>query len=196
MNGFDILFLLILIWGAWKGWHSGFVQEVLGLAGLFLGLLLARFLYAQVGYSIAPSINATPSEASVIAFIGIWIGVPILLWIVGALLTEFLSWIHLGGLNHLAGSVFGALKYWVLLGAIANVLIITQMIPQHATENSKLFAPLQKTTYRAFNLAYQQWDVELPTTEAEEETAQKPTKPTRKDRRGKQGSRGNNGRRK
>ena len=196
MNGFDILFILILIWGAWKGWHSGFVQEVLGLVGLFLGLILARQLYAQVGYKIAPSIDATPSEANILAFIGIWIGVPVLLWIVGLLLTEFLSWIHMGGFNRLAGCIFGVAKYWVLLAAVVNVLIITQMVPPYAQEHSKFFSPLQLTSHRVFDLAYQQWDVPQPSAEPTDETLQKPNKPVQKDRRGKQGNRGKNGKRK
>ena len=157
MNGFDILFFLVLIAAAWKGWHSGVIQQALGLIGVFLGLYVARMLYAQVGYQLAPHIGTSPGIASILAFILIWIGVPILLWVLGSLLTQFLDWTGLGGINKGAGLVLSLIKYALILGALCNVLAITHLITPEAQQHSILFEPLRQTTAIAFDLATSQW---------------------------------------
>ena len=157
MNGFDILFILVLIAAAWKGWHSGVIQQALGLVGVFLGLYAARVLYAQVGYQLAPHIGTSPSIASIIAFILIWMGVPILLWALGSLLTQFHNWTGLGGINKGAGLIISLVKYALILGALCNVLAITNLVNEEARKNSVLFEPLRMTTSLAFDLAISQW---------------------------------------
>lgn len=159
MNGFDILFILVLIAAAWKGWHSGVIQQALGLIGVFVGLYAARLLYAEVGYRLAPHIGTSPSVASIIAFALIWMGVPILLWVLGSLLTQFLNWTGLGGINRGAGLVISIVKYGLVLGALCNVLSITHLVSEDAQQRSILFEPLRKTTAIAFDLAITQWRV-------------------------------------
>ena len=122
MNGFDILFLIVLALGAWKGWSNGLLKEVLGLIGVFVGLYLAYLLYEQVGYELAPHIGTSPSIASIIAFALIWIGVPIVLGVLGSLLTKVLEWAGLDGVNNLGGALLSVVKYAILLGAVCNVL--------------------------------------------------------------------------
>ena len=157
MNGFDILFILVLIAAAWKGWHTGVIQQALGLVGVFLGLYAARLLYAQVGYQLAPHIGTTPTMASIIAFALIWIGVPILLWILGSLLTQFLDWTGLGAINKGAGLLISIVKYALILGVLCNVLAITNLVEPEAQQQSILFEPLRRLTAVAFDLAISQW---------------------------------------
>ncbi len=157
MNGFDILFLVMLALGVWKGWTNGLLKEVLGLIGVFAGLYVAYLLYEQVGYQLAPHIGCPPTVANLIAFALIWIGVPILLGILGSLLTKLLEWAGLDSINHLGGSLICVVKYGILLGAVCNVLSITHLIPEESQQNSILFEPLRRTTSIAFELAKSQW---------------------------------------
>ena len=163
MNGFDILFLLLLAIGAWRGWTNGLLKEVLGLVGVFAGLYVAHLLYEQVGCQLAPHIGTSPSIASIIAFVLIWMGVPILLGLVGALLTKVLEWAGLGGVNNLGGALVSLVKYWLILGAFTNVLSITHLVSEEIQQNSVLFQPLKQTTSIAFELAKSQWkDAKAP----------------------------------
>lgn len=157
MNGFDILFLLVLAVGAWKGWSNGLLKEVLGLIGVFVGLYVAHLLYEQVGSQLAPHIGTSPSVASIIAFILIWIGVPIILGLLGALLTKVLEWAGLGSVNNLGGALVSIIKFWLILGAFCNVLSITKLVSEETQQRSTLFEPLRRTTSIAFELAKSQW---------------------------------------
>ena len=157
MNGFDILFVLVLVVGAWKGWSNGLLKEVLGLIGVFVGLYVAHLLYEQVGYELAPRLGTSPSMASIVAFALIWMGVPILLCILGSLLTKVLEWIGLEGVNNLGGALVSVIKYAIILGALCNVLAITHLVKEESQQNSILFEPLKRTTSIAFDLAKTQW---------------------------------------
>lgn len=157
MNGYDILFLLVLIYGAWMGWHKGFVQVLFGFIGFVLGLYLAQMFYERVSYLIAPQLGTSPAMSSIVAFTAIWMGVPILLWVLGAMLTELLKIVHLGTANRLAGCVLSVAKYVVLLGVLTNVLALTRIATPEAQQRSLLFAPLKQTTQILFHLAQQQW---------------------------------------
>ena len=157
MNGFDILFVLVLVVGAWKGWSNGLLKEVLGLIGVFVGLYVAHLLYEQVGYELAPRLGTSPSMASIVAFALIWMGVPILLGILGSLLTKVLEWIGLEGVNNLGGALVSVIKYAIILGALCNVLAITHLVKEESQQNSILFEPLKRTTSIAFDLAKTQW---------------------------------------
>ncbi len=157
MNGFDILFLLVLAAGAWKGWSNGLLKEVLGLIGVFVGLYVAHLLYEQVGYQLAPHIGCSPTIANVIAFALIWIGVPIILGLAGSLLTKILEWAGLDSINNLGGAILSVVKYGLILGAVCNVLAITRLVTEESQQNSILFEPLKRSTSIAFELAKSQW---------------------------------------
>ena len=157
MNGFDILFILVLAVGAWKGWSNGLLKEVLGLIGVFVGLYVAHLLYEQVGYQLAPHIGTSPSVASIIACVLIWMGVPILLGVLGTLLTKVLEWAGLGSINNLGGVLVSLVKYGLILGAFCNVLSITHLVSEETQQQSTLFEPLKRTTAIAFELAKSQW---------------------------------------
>ena len=157
MNGFDILFLIVLAIGAWRGWTNGLLKEILGLIGVFVGFYVAYLLYEQVGCQLAPRIGTSPSVASIIAFALIWMGVPLLLGLAGSLLTKLLEWIGLEGLNNLGGVLVSLIKYWLILGAFANVLSITHLVSEDTQQQSILFEPLKQSTSIAFDLAKSQW---------------------------------------
>lgn len=157
MNGFDIFFILVLIAGMWKGWSNGLLKEVLGLVGVVVGLYVAYQLYEQVGCQLAPHIGTSPSVANVLAFILIWIGVPILLSLLGTLLTKVLEWMNLDSINQLGGAIIGLVKYAILLGALCNVLSITHLVKEEAQQSSVLFTPLRQSTSFVFQLAKSQW---------------------------------------
>lgn len=157
MNGFDIVFLLVLLMSAWKGWTNGLLKEILGLIGVFAGLYVAHLLYEQVGFQFAPHIGAEPLVANILAFMLLWMGVPILLGFLGSLLTKFLRLVGLNAINSLGGTIVSLVKYTLLLGILCNVLAITHLVSDEAQATSSLFHPLKQTTSIAFDLARQQW---------------------------------------
>lgn len=102
----ELLCLVILLYGAWRGWRNGLVKEVVSFVGIFLGFIIAYHYYKQ-------------SEVGVLGFLLIWIGVPLVLGIAAWLITKLLDKIIvIGTTNRLLGAVAGFLKFAFLIGCV------------------------------------------------------------------------------
>ena len=114
MATIDIIILAMIGVGVIMGLIKGFVKQMASIVGLIAGLLMARALFGIVAERLAPVLGTT--VAQVLAFILIWIAVPLGFAFVASLLTKALDAVHLGWLNRWLGSGLGALKYMILIG--------------------------------------------------------------------------------
>ena len=83
---------------------QGFVKQLASIVGIIAGLLLARALFGVVGEQLAPKLGTSTTVAQIIAFILIWVIVPIALSLIASIITKALSAIKLGWLNRWLGS--------------------------------------------------------------------------------------------
>lgn len=118
----DFIILLLAIWAVYRGWRAGFLKEIISMIGFFVGLFLAAALYSNFGEYLAPKIGASPGVSDVIAFILIWVVVPILLGMVANILTKALKGMKLGLPNSILGAALSTMKYLVLMSCIFNVM--------------------------------------------------------------------------
>ncbi len=118
----DILILVVLVVFLIKGLLRGLLKEVCSLLGLVLGgvfaftfhLPLAQFLQDDAGL---------PGQISVwAAFLAIFLGVIIVFAVLGFVLHRFVKMILLGGVNRLAGGVFGLIQAVVIIAMIVLAL--------------------------------------------------------------------------
>ena len=83
---------------------------------------MARALFGIVAERLAPVLGTSTTVAQVLAFILIWVAVPLGFAFVASLLTKALDAVHLGWLNRWLGSGLGALKYMILIGLAIHVI--------------------------------------------------------------------------
>lgn len=132
MSSVDIVIILILLWGAYRGWKAGMVKEIFSTCGFAVGLVAACLLYKTVGEHLSPAFGSG-SMASyggcVLAFILIWVVVPILFGVLANVLTKTVKVFCLGPVNKIVGLLIGAAKYFALMSlaysAMAYVGIIS-----------------------------------------------------------------------
>ena len=119
----ELLCLVILLYGAFRGWKNGLLREVISLAGFFIGLYLAYHYYKEVGWGV-------------LGFLLIWIGVPLVLGVAAWLITKMLDKIVIvGTLNKLLGAAVGFLKYALLLGCLIMVIDYVRETKHKMEEN-------------------------------------------------------------
>ena len=111
MIGLDILFVAIMGYGVFRGWHSGLLKQAFSLVGVYVGLLLAWALYTIIGEKVAPHLGTEVDVAKLFVFLLIWLGVPVACGIIATMLTRMVKFVYLGGLNGIAGAVLGGVKY-------------------------------------------------------------------------------------
>ncbi len=122
MATIDIIILAMIGVGVIMGLIKGFVKQMASIVGLIAGLLMARALFGIVAERLAPVLGTSTTVAQVLAFILIWIAVPLGFAFVASLLTKALDAVHLGWLNRWLGSGLGALKYMILIGLAIHVI--------------------------------------------------------------------------
>ena len=99
----------------------GLIKAVLSLAGLIVGLVLARLYYVP----LAEQLGFIPEAmvAKVIAFAIIMIVVMVIAGVLARLLKRATSAAMLGWVNHLGGAVFGLVLGALLCGALLTIWV-------------------------------------------------------------------------
>lgn len=118
MGILDIVLGLLLAYGFYRGLRNGLFVEIASLVALIAGLYGAIHLSYITGDYIKQRVEWDPYYVKIAAFIITFFAIVILVHLLGKLITKIMELTVLGFLNKIAGGIFGAVKYAVVLGAI------------------------------------------------------------------------------
>ena len=94
-----------------------------------------------------------PAFCQVVAFLLLWVTVPIVARLVSALLTSMLDKIFVMGLlNRLLGGILCMAKYALVLGAFIWLFSAANLLKEETMEESRLCKPLKAVPEFVFNL--------------------------------------------
>jgi membrane protein required for colicin V production len=144
MQTIDWIMIAIVGLGAVVGFSKGFIRQLASVVGLVAGLLVARALYASVGEKLAMETGTSLTFARGLAFLLIWLVVPVGLSLAATLLTKAVDSIHLGFVNRWLGAGLGALKYILLISlVIALIEYIDSLIQSTKKKESVLYYSME-----------------------------------------------------
>jgi membrane protein required for colicin V production len=149
MNWLDIVFIVILLGTMIMGIVKGLVRQVIGLAAVIIGLVLASLYYEGIS-EIVQKVVHDRLLSNFLGFLIIFFAV----LAVGALLGHLLSKAMKGPLafiNRLLGGIFGILKAVLICGIIAFALTVFD-VARPALETSRLAPICLGITRAAVNL--------------------------------------------
>jgi len=117
MNYLDIILIIPLLWGGYHGLKKGIVREVSTLLALFLGI------YGAVNFAkdlepLFSSFNIDKAFVPLISFAVAFLGIVVLVNIIGRIFDRLTKMVALGPFTKLLGAVFGLAKYLVIMSAI------------------------------------------------------------------------------
>jgi membrane protein required for colicin V production len=142
----DVLLLVLLVAFAVRGWWRGFCRETLGLAGLFGGVLAAAAGGPQLAQALISRQLLPPELALVAAWAAIFLATWVLASLLGRLADRLARALFLGGVNRVAGALFGSAKGAALLGFV--LLFAEHLLPSPALSKavaaSRLGRPLEQ----------------------------------------------------
>lgn len=114
----DILILVVLTVFLLKGLLRGLLKEVCSLLGLILGGVFAFSFHVPLAQFLQDSAGL-PAQVSVwAAFLCIFLVVVLVFGVLGFILHRFVKMVLLGGVNRLAGAVFGVVQAVVILAML------------------------------------------------------------------------------
>lgn len=148
MNYFDIIIIIPLLWGAFKGFKKGLIIEVASLVALFLGVWGGvKFSSVSANY-LGEMFSISEKIMPLISFSVTFIVIVIAVFLLAKLLQRFIKMVALGTINKIAGAAFGILRFGliisVLLSLINNINAQVQFLDSEMEESSLLYKPISK----------------------------------------------------
>jgi membrane protein required for colicin V production len=148
MNYIDIILIVPILWGIYKGFIKGLIIEAAGFVALALGVWGGMNFSVFLSSKIKSVFNWDSEYLPIISFAILFLGVIISIFLIASLLSKIAKKLALGGIDKLLGSLLGGLKFALILSVIIFIInAIEKSYPQisfTAKEQSLLYKPLGK----------------------------------------------------
>ena len=125
MNTLDVILLIILLIGAFRGFQKGLFIEVIGIAALVIAVI-GGFKLLHTGIAFLNTHFGNFSHlVPYIAFILIFLIILVLINLLGRTIKKALDLTLLGSLDNFAGALLGVLKWGI---AVSILLWLTHLV--------------------------------------------------------------------
>ena len=146
MNTIDLVFAILLLWSAYRGYTKGFIVQLATLAALLLGILGAVLFSDFTSGLIIQKFEVSGQYLPILSFALTFIVIVIAVHFLAKMLNKLLDAIALGIVNRLLGVLFSVLK----VAFIVSIILVLvnkadnkyNFIPDETKENSLLYNPL------------------------------------------------------
>ena len=146
MNTIDLVFAILLLWAAYRGYTKGFIVQLATLAALLLGILGAVMFSDFTSELIIKKFEVSGQYLPILSFAITFIVIVIAVHLLAKMLNKLIDAIALGIVNRLLGVLFSILK----IAFIVSIILVLvnkidnkyKFIPDDTKENSLLYKPL------------------------------------------------------
>jgi membrane protein required for colicin V production len=143
---FDIIFILIFCWAAYKGFTRGFILQAASLIALILGVYGAIKFSGYISAVIMEKMDSHGQYLPLISFAITFLGIVIATHFLARLLEKLLEFIALSFVNRIFGVLFNIAKYAFIISCLLVVINgfnrRTHFIPKEKINESHLYIPL------------------------------------------------------
>jgi len=143
MNFLDIIIIICFIPAIIGGLINGLVRQLATLTSLLLGIWAGWHFSELLAQWIRNWFNTNNNIINIISFAIIFIGVLILVNLIGKALSGVVKFALLGWLDKLLGVIFGLIKYCFILSVIIyfinSINNLYEIIPAHNFTSSSLY---------------------------------------------------------
>ena len=115
MTWLDIVILLPLLVGLVRGLMKGLITELIAIAAVVLGFVGARLWGDVFSQWIVEQFTWPQPICDAVAYALLFVGIALVLNIVGRIISKLIKAIHLGFINRLLGGLFGAAKWAIVV---------------------------------------------------------------------------------
>ncbi|HXK32924.1 MAG TPA: CvpA family protein [Dehalococcoidia bacterium] len=122
MTWVDAAIVLIFLFFVVTAFQSGLVREVIAIASVVLGVVLAGLMYDDLASTLLTAID-NETTANVIAFLIIFGGVALAGQLLAMVVHPMITILQLGLFDQLLGAAFGAMKAFVIIEALLILMV-------------------------------------------------------------------------
>ena len=128
MNWLDVVLAIIVAASVATSFHKGLSREIIGLASVFLALILGLWLYGTAGSFLQPYLSSR-AAANFAGFFLVFCGVILLGSLVSHIVGRFLKVTRLSIVDHALGAGFGLVRGALI--AVALIMVIMAFSPDN-----------------------------------------------------------------
>ena len=144
MKGFDLVVLICTSLLIAKGMWKGFIKEIAGIIAVLLAVVLSFSFHDKAVVLLSNRFHFTYLSSA--TYVVLFVGVYLLVKLIGRLIDNVLKSIMLGGVNRILGGLFGGLKsaLWFTIITYAYTIAKTNVGFDHPIwiQDSKCFPVL------------------------------------------------------
>jgi membrane protein required for colicin V production len=146
MNLLDIIIIIPVLWGMYKGYRKGLIIELASLAALLGGIYAAIHFSDNFTTFLKSFLDLEDKYINIIAFALTFFVVVIIVMFVAKILDKIISAVMLGFVNRIIGTAFGVVKAVILLSFLILLIEIIddnqKLITAEKKDNSLLYRPV------------------------------------------------------
>lgn len=140
MSKIDIVILVVVLLGAWKGYKDGFLMGLITLLALVLGVFGAFKLTGEGMIFLQDSFHADKDTLPYITFLLIFVMIVILVTWLGKAIRQSIDKTFLGRVDEIFGSLLGAFKTLFMISVALWILdSFKHSLDNEWTEGSYLY---------------------------------------------------------
>ena len=150
MNVLDILILIPIAFGIWRGFKKGFIIELFTFLALFIGLYAGIHFSDGVASFLREQFSITSEYLPTIAFTITFLLIGAMVYFAGVAIEKAMKAVSLSLPNRLLGALLGVFKMILFVGTAIILLQSydekSDIISEETKEGSLLFLPVENTT--------------------------------------------------
>ncbi len=148
MNAIDIVILIPVLWGFWRGFMKGAIMEAATLVAFFLGVWGGMHLSEGMAGLIYKWTDSSSPYVPLISFALVFVGILALVFLVAKIVEKIVEKTALTIVNKLLGGIVGTLKFLLILSVLFFVVDLMEstieIIPKETKDKSLLYRPVAK----------------------------------------------------
>ena len=118
MNTIDLITLIVVIFGLFRGYTTGGIRQILSFAGIFIALIIAARSTESLGGMLAERWGLSEALAPVVAFALVFFVIQLVAYGVARLLKSALKAVKLGALDNVLGAGIGGFKALLVVSLV------------------------------------------------------------------------------
>lgn len=154
MNAIDIVIIIPLLWGAYKGFTKGLIVEVASIAALLLGIYGALHFSDFMAKIFIEKFGMNSEYTPVISFGVTFLIIVALVFIISKLVNKLAEKVALSMVNKVLGAAFGIAKFTIILSVVFIIFNKADekatLISKETKDKSLLYNPLAKVSMYVF----------------------------------------------
>jgi membrane protein required for colicin V production len=140
LSTIDIVIILLILFGAYRGYKDGFLMGVITLVALVLGVFGAFKLTGQGMEFLQEHFNADKDFLPFLSFFMIFIAIVVMVTLIGKFFRQSISKTFLGRIDESAGALLGALKSLFMASVVLWIIDSVKIdLPKNWTEDSVVY---------------------------------------------------------